>query len=43
MAPGLLYGTPDGRARREDRTRDGYAGSWNCSGSMTLAQEPDSD
>jgi hypothetical protein len=26
-----------------NRTRDGYAGSWNCSGSMTLAQEPGSD
>jgi hypothetical protein len=25
------------------RTRDGYAGSWNCSGSMTLVQEPGSD
>ena len=23
-----------------NRTRDGYAGSWNCSGSMTLSQEP---
>jgi hypothetical protein len=26
-----------------NRTRDGYSGSWNCSGSMTLAQEPGSD
>ena len=26
-----------------NRTRDGYAGSWNCSGSMTLTQEPGSD
>ena len=26
-----------------NRTRDGYAGSWNCSGSMTLSQEPGSD
>jgi len=26
-----------------NRTRDGYNGSWNCSGSMTLAQEPGSD
>ena len=26
-----------------NRTRDGYAGSWNCSGSMTLVQEPGSD
>jgi hypothetical protein len=26
-----------------NRTRDGYAGSWNCSGSMTLAQEPGAD
>ena len=25
------------------RTRDGYAGSWNCSGSMTLVQEPNTD
>ncbi|HEY7510716.1 MAG TPA: hypothetical protein VIG50_10715 [Vicinamibacteria bacterium] len=24
------------------RTRDGYSGSWNCSGSMTLVQEPNS-
>lgn len=26
-----------------NRTRDGYAGSWNCSGSMTLTQEPGSN
>ena len=26
-----------------NRTRDAYAGSWNCSGSMTIAQEPGSD
>src|SRR3954453_17372272 len=26
-----------------NRTRDNYNGSWNCSGSMTLAQEPGSD
>jgi hypothetical protein len=26
-----------------NRTRDGYAGSWNCSGSMTITQEPGSD
>jgi hypothetical protein len=26
-----------------NRTRDGYSGSWNCSGSMTLSQEPGSD
>ena len=26
-----------------NRTRDGYSGSWNCSGSMTLAQEPGSN
>ncbi len=25
------------------RTRDGYNGAWNCSGSMTLVQEPGSD
>jgi len=26
-----------------NRTRDSYAGSWNCSGSMTITQEPGSD
>jgi hypothetical protein len=26
-----------------NRSRDGYAGSWNCSGSMTITQEPGSD
>jgi len=26
-----------------NRTHDNYNGSWNCSGSMTLAQEPGSD
>lgn len=26
-----------------NRTRDGYSGSWNCSGSMTLTQEPGSN
>jgi hypothetical protein len=26
-----------------NRTHDGYAGSWNCSGSMTITQEPGSD
>ena len=26
-----------------NRTRDGYSGSWNCSGSMTLVQEPGSN
>jgi hypothetical protein len=26
-----------------NRTRDGYAGSWNCSGNMTITQEPGSD
>jgi hypothetical protein len=25
-----------------NRTHDGYSGSWSCSGSMTLAQEPGS-
>ena len=26
-----------------NRTQDGYAGSWNCAGSMTIVQEPGSD
>jgi hypothetical protein len=26
-----------------NRTHDGYSGAWTCSGSMTVAQEPNSD